>query len=250
MKKTVTPKTNWLQLNKAVIKKNYPKHFFRLEKIDKKRKVKRTYTNGRVFDPVLQRKENRKNGRLLNHGFPVSSEEISKILEMYLGGSDADDLELYFQRPKITIKKIINDSKSDPGSTELPKTQKKVIDLVKVKIYRLISENESLFKKMKDNSGSVYVLLLEENKLYVGFTGGIVEKRIESHFKRRGSSWVKKYKPLKVILVLESYKDEVEGWVTGFLMKEFGFNNVRGYSFSKTDKYDKLPDYVNELPFL
>ena len=81
------------------------------------------------MDPVLQRKENRKNGRLLNHGFPVSSEEISKILEMYLGSSDEDDLELYFQRPKITIKKIINDSKSDPGSTELPKTQKKVIDL-------------------------------------------------------------------------------------------------------------------------
>lgn len=51
-----------------IIKKNYPKHYFRIEKIDVKRKVKRTYKNGRVFDPVLQkRKENRENGRLLNH---------------------------------------------------------------------------------------------------------------------------------------------------------------------------------------
>ena len=169
---------------------------------------------------------------------------------MYLGGSDEDNLELYFQRSKITIKKIINDSKSDLSSLELIKTQKKLIDLVKVKIYRLIDENKSLFEKMKDNSGSVYVLLLEENKLYVGFSGGNIEKRIESHFKGGGSTWTKKYRPLNVILVLESYKDEVEGWVTGFLMKEFGFNNVRGYSFSQTNKYHKIPDYVYEIPFL
>ena len=42
----------------------------------------------------------------------------------------------------------------------------------------------------------IYVLLLEENKYYIGKSNNI-DNRLESHFNGNGSAWTKKYKPIK-----------------------------------------------------
>ena len=54
-----------------------------------------------------KREENLKNARLLNHGFPIIKEEINEIMNFYRNGSSIKDIEQFFQRSEITIKKII-----------------------------------------------------------------------------------------------------------------------------------------------
>lgn len=44
----------------------------------------------------------------------------------------------------------------------------------------------------------IYILLLENNKYYVGKTNNPLF-RLESHFYSKGSTWTKKYKPLKLL---------------------------------------------------
>jgi hypothetical protein len=53
------------------------------------------------------REENYKNGKLLNHGFPVTLEEENLIMEMHNQGKTDIELEQYFQRSRITITKRI-----------------------------------------------------------------------------------------------------------------------------------------------
>jgi hypothetical protein len=53
------------------------------------------------------REENKKGGNLLNHHFPITEEEISKITSMYQNSKDIDSLEHYFQRSRKTIISII-----------------------------------------------------------------------------------------------------------------------------------------------
>jgi predicted GIY-YIG superfamily endonuclease len=44
----------------------------------------------------------------------------------------------------------------------------------------------------------IYVIKLEKGKYYIGKTSN-PQFRLQSHFDSNGSSWTKKYKPLKVI---------------------------------------------------
>ena len=57
--------------------------------------------------PIFQLKENLKNGRLLNHGFPIIKQEINEIMNFYRNGSSIKDIEQFFQRSEITIKKLL-----------------------------------------------------------------------------------------------------------------------------------------------
>ena len=49
----------------------------------------------------------------------------------------------------------------------------------------------------------IYILKLEKDKYYVGKSSKLY-KRLDDHFNLYGSSWTKKYKPIKVIKTIEN----------------------------------------------
>ena len=78
---------------------------------------------------------------------------------------------------------------------------------------------------------SVYVLLLKNNKIYVGFSNN-VQKRIKDHFIAEGCEWTKQNKPLRIIKIIPG--DQIDEEIQTFnYMRMFEVNNVRGGSYSK-----------------
>ena len=76
----------------------------------------------------------------------------------------------------------------------------------------------------------IYVLLLEQNKYYVGKTKK-PDFRIDKHFNNNGSAWTKKYAPIKVLNIIEDCDDYDEDKYTRIYMDKYGIDNVRGGSF-------------------
>jgi predicted GIY-YIG superfamily endonuclease len=72
----------------------------------------------------------------------------------------------------------------------------------------------------------VYVLELEDNKIYVGITA--YTDRISSHFLSTASSWTKKYKPKSVIEIINDADKNIEKETTLTYMRRYGWENVRG----------------------
>ena len=77
---------------------------------------------------------------------------------------------------------------------------------------------------------NIYILQLEDNKYYIGKTTQ-PEIRLDSHFNSNGSSWTKKYKPIKVIGLIPDCDNYDEDKYTIKYMEKHGINNVRGGSF-------------------
>ena len=77
----------------------------------------------------------------------------------------------------------------------------------------------------------VYILLLENNKYYVGITNNLPQ-RLHSHFSGHGGVWTNLYHPIKVVEVVDAPYKEVEKEYTLKYMKEFGWENVRGYAWT------------------
>jgi hypothetical protein len=77
---------------------------------------------------------------------------------------------------------------------------------------------------------SIYVLELENNKFYIGKTNE-PNFRLEQHFNGYGSSWTKKYKPIKILQIISNCDNFDEDKYTLKFMSEHGINNVRGGSF-------------------
>ena len=73
----------------------------------------------------------------------------------------------------------------------------------------------------------IYVLMLVEDKYYVGRTGNIL-KRIEEHFTGCGSLCTMTYKPIKVIEISEELTKQDERNKTLEIMEKYGWKNVRG----------------------
>ena len=76
----------------------------------------------------------------------------------------------------------------------------------------------------------IYVLELEQNKYYVGKTNN-VNFRIQDHINNNGSSWTKKYKPIRVVEIINNCDDYDEDKYTRIYMDKFGIDNVRGGSY-------------------
>ena len=83
----------------------------------------------------------------------------------------------------------------------------------------------------------IYAIKLEKGKYYIGKTSN-PQFRLQSHFDSNGSSWTKKYKPLKVIEIKPNCDDYDEDKITKQYMDKYGINNVRGGSFVSV-KLDK-----------
>lgn len=79
---------------------------------------------------------------------------------------------------------------------------------------------------------SIYILQLEGNKYYAGRTVN-PDIRIDKHFNNNGSYWTSKYKPIKVIKVMNNCSVFDEDKYTLQLMSMYGIDNVRGGSFTK-----------------
>ena len=73
----------------------------------------------------------------------------------------------------------------------------------------------------------IYVLLLEQNKYYIGKTTN-PSFRLEQHIKSSGSSWTKKYKPVNIHEIRPDQTDHDEQRITQEYMKKYGIDNVRG----------------------
>lgn len=81
---------------------------------------------------------------------------------------------------------------------------------------------------------TLYVLLLEQGKYYIGITSQMPEKRFHEHKNGRKSYWTAKYPPIKIIQTVDLGEvDEdaaklYEMRVTRKYIKEKGIKNVRG----------------------
>jgi hypothetical protein len=73
----------------------------------------------------------------------------------------------------------------------------------------------------------IYVLLLEKNKIYVGYSARPIGERFLEHFHHCGSKWTQLYRPLQVLQVQEGGEEE-ENELTLEMMETFGWWNVRG----------------------
>ncbi|QQS69903.1 GIY-YIG nuclease family protein [Candidatus Saccharibacteria bacterium] len=81
---------------------------------------------------------------------------------------------------------------------------------------------------------TLYVLLLEEGKYYVGITSQTPEKRFQEHLHARKSYWTEKYPPIKIIQTVDlggldrEAALAYENRVVRKYITEKGINNVRG----------------------
>jgi hypothetical protein len=76
----------------------------------------------------------------------------------------------------------------------------------------------------------IYVLKLKEGKYYVGKTNK-PSFRLENHFSSNGSSWTKKYPPIKILELISDCDDYDEDKYTRMYMDKYGIDNVRGGSY-------------------
>lgn len=76
----------------------------------------------------------------------------------------------------------------------------------------------------------VYVLLLQNNKYYIGRTSN-PQFRIDEHFNLNGSVWTQKYNPIKLIELINNCDEFDEDKTTIKYISKYGIDNVRCGSF-------------------
>ena len=92
----------------------------------------------------------------------------------------------------------------------------------------------------------IYVLKLEQGKYYIGKTNN-PQFRLENHCNGNGSAWTQKYKPLKVIKLLQNKDDYDEDKYTRQYMDKYGIANVRGGSFVKVTLDKSTLDVLEQM---
>lgn len=95
---------------------------------------------------------------------------------------------------------------------------------------------------------TIYVLLLENDKYYIGKTQNI-DFRLDNHFNSDGSVWTSKYKPLKLVEKIDNCEDFDEDKYTLKYMNMYGIDNVRGGGFCQlklsNENYTTLNKMLN-----
>lgn len=85
---------------------------------------------------------------------------------------------------------------------------------------------------------SIYILKLENDKYYIGKTND-VNARLLEHLECDGSAWTKKYKPIRVLKVINNASHFDEDKYTKEYMSKYGIDNVRGGTYVK-EKLDPV----------
>jgi len=96
-----------------------------------------------------------------------------------------------------------------------------------------IKNNCDLLLSFPDGLEYVYILELENDKYYVGYTENF-DSRMISHFGGNGSKWTKLHKPIAVIGVSRGGKND-EDIKTIDMMIKYGYQNVRGGRYCKCE---------------
>ena len=96
-----------------------------------------------------------------------------------------------------------------------------------------IKNNCDLLLSFPDGLEYVYILELENDKYYVGYTENF-DSRMISHFGGNGSKWTKLHKPIAVIGVSRGGKND-EDKKTIDMMIKYGYQNVRGGRYCKCE---------------
>lgn len=93
----------------------------------------------------------------------------------------------------------------------------------------------------------IYVLLLEKNKWYIGYTDRKDGERFTEHFIGKGSQWTQLYKPIQVMEWRGGTTDD-ENKVTLEYMQKYGWWNVRGGSYCNINMTVPPKQLIPELP--
>ena len=81
---------------------------------------------------------------------------------------------------------------------------------------------------------TIYCLLLEDNKYYVGKAKN-VEKRFREHLAGKGAIWTKIHRPVKILETFEDCNPFLEDRYVKEYMFRHGIDNVRGGSYIKPE---------------
>lgn len=92
----------------------------------------------------------------------------------------------------------------------------------------------------------VYVLLLEGNYYYIGFTENL-SQRLEAHFKGEGAKWTQLHKPVRVIDISPETNDWQEDFTTLCMMRKYGIDRVRGGIWCSTYPLKETPKHYNDI---
>ena len=92
----------------------------------------------------------------------------------------------------------------------------------------------------------IYALQLEGNKFYVGKTSNC-NMRISNHFAAGGSSWTRRYKPVKVLKIRESTSKCDEQIMTQEYMRLHGIDNVRGGPWCKARLTNAEKEVISKM---
>ena len=92
----------------------------------------------------------------------------------------------------------------------------------------------------------VYVLLLQNNKYYIGRTSN-PQFRIEEHFNLNGSTWTQKYNPIKLIELINNCDEFDEDKMTLKYISKYGIDNVRGGSFCQEILVEQEKVFIEKM---
>ena len=106
-----------------------------------------------------------------------------------------------------------------------------------------IKDNCDLLLSFPDGLEYVYILELENNKYYVGYTENF-NSRMVSHFGGNGSKWTKIHIPISIKEVFRGDKSN-ENDKTIDMMVKYGYENVRGGNYCKVEMFTQ-PILVTE----
>jgi predicted GIY-YIG superfamily endonuclease len=93
----------------------------------------------------------------------------------------------------------------------------------------------------------IYILLLEKDKWYVGYTDRQDGERFKEHFDGNGSKWTQLYKPIQVMEWREGTLAD-ENKVTLEYMNKYGWWNVRGGKYCNIEMTKPPEELIPELP--
>lgn len=90
------------------------------------------------------------------------------------------------------------------------------------------------YNNLDDMKDYIYVLKLIDDRYYIGRSQNVLQ-RIEQHFSGNGSVYTKKFKPLKVVEIVEEKTRDDERNKTIEYIKKYTWEKVRGYVWSRID---------------
>ena len=99
-----------LQYNQKTELKTYPSDIFKLESYQMVRLIDRLW-EGKIDDIQTIRRDNQQNGRLLNHGLPLTLEEIELFNQWISQQKDKNELINFFQRKMDDIPQMVKKNK-------------------------------------------------------------------------------------------------------------------------------------------